>query len=242
MSEWWTYSLSDMLLFSPRVYYRLFELHNHSLWPAQLLTVAAGLGMVFALARPSILLSRATFVVLGALWIWIAWAFFWERYATINWAAPYITPAYVLEGLMLIATGLLRNQFSFSPAATFSRNAAIVLLMAILIGYPLIAPAVGRSWSSAEVFGIAPDPTALATLAVLAASPKGGRLAADGHTSALDRHQHGDAMDTAVARILDRSSRCRSCFGHRVPEGRTATFRSMKNRHRTAIARLKPRA
>lgn len=176
MSEWWTYSLSDMLLFSPRVYYRLFELHNHSLWPAQLLTVAAGLGMVFALARPSIVRTRLTFVVLGIIWIWVGWAFFWVRYATINWAAPYITPAYVLEGLMLIATGLLRNQFSFSPAATFSRNTAIVLLMAILIGYPLIAPAVGRSWSSAEVFGIAPDPTALATLAVLAASPKGGRL------------------------------------------------------------------
>jgi hypothetical protein len=176
MSEWWTYSLSDMLLFSPRVYYRLFELHNHALWPAQLATVAAGLGMVFALARPSTLLTRITFVVLGILWIWIAWAFFGERYATINWAAPYVAPAYGLEGLMLIATGLLRNRFSFGSAAAFTRTAAIILLAAILIGYPLIAPAVGRSWSAAEVFGIAPDPTALATLAVLAASPRGGRL------------------------------------------------------------------
>jgi hypothetical protein len=77
---------------------------------------------------------------------------------------------------MLIATGLLRNRFSFGSAAAFTRTAAIILLAAILIGYPLIAPAVGRSWSAAEVFGIAPDPTALATLAVLAASPRGGRL------------------------------------------------------------------
>jgi hypothetical protein len=30
MSEWWTYTLSDFLLFSPRVYYRLFELHNRA--------------------------------------------------------------------------------------------------------------------------------------------------------------------------------------------------------------------
>lgn len=176
MSEWWTYSLSDMLLFSPRVYYRLFELHNHSLWPAQLLTVAAGFGMVFALTRPNIVRTRLTFVVLGIIWIWVGWAFFWVRYATINWAAPYVAPAYALEGLMLIAAGLLKKQFSFSSAAAFPRKAAIVLLAAILVGYPLIAPAIGRSWSAAEVFGIAPDPTALATLAVLAASPKGGRL------------------------------------------------------------------
>ena len=33
MSEWWTYTLSDFLLFSPRTYYRLFELHHRALWP-----------------------------------------------------------------------------------------------------------------------------------------------------------------------------------------------------------------
>jgi hypothetical protein len=27
MSEWWSYSLSDFLLFSPRTYYRLFDLY-----------------------------------------------------------------------------------------------------------------------------------------------------------------------------------------------------------------------
>ena len=35
MSEWWTYSLSDFLLFSPRTYYRLFELYNLAIWPTQ---------------------------------------------------------------------------------------------------------------------------------------------------------------------------------------------------------------
>src|SRR5690606_33584747 len=120
--------------------------------------------------------TRLTFVGLGIIWIWVGWAFFWVRYATLNWAAHYVAPAYALEGLMLIAAGLLDQQFSFSSAAAFPRTAAIVLLAAILVGYPLIAPAFGRSWSAAEVCGIAPDPTALATLAVLAASPKGGRL------------------------------------------------------------------
>jgi hypothetical protein len=42
------------------------------------------------------------------------------------------------------------------------------ILVLALVGYPLIAPAVGRPWSAAEMFGIMPDPTAAATLAVLA--------------------------------------------------------------------------
>jgi hypothetical protein len=39
MSEWWSYTLSDFLLFSPRTYYRLFELHNAEWWPAHFVAV-----------------------------------------------------------------------------------------------------------------------------------------------------------------------------------------------------------
>ena len=42
MSEWWTYTLSDFLLFSARTYYRLFELYNLAIWPAQSVALALG--------------------------------------------------------------------------------------------------------------------------------------------------------------------------------------------------------
>jgi len=175
MSEWWTYSLSDMLLFSPRVYYRLFALHNHALWPAQLLTIAVGLGMIYTLARPSAVRTRLTLVALGVLWIWVGWAFFWERYATINWAAPYIAPLYALQGVLLVAAGLSGNWLKISAPAWRVRSLGALLFATVLIGYPLITPAVGRPWAAAEVFGVAPDPTALATLAVLAVARDGLR-------------------------------------------------------------------
>ena len=34
--EWWSYASRDFLLFSPRVYWRMFELHNEALWPLPL--------------------------------------------------------------------------------------------------------------------------------------------------------------------------------------------------------------
>ena len=43
MSEWWTYCLSDFLMFSPRTYHRLFELANADIWPLQIVAIAAGL-------------------------------------------------------------------------------------------------------------------------------------------------------------------------------------------------------
>ncbi len=41
MPDWSTYRLEDFLLFSPRTYYRLFELHNAAVWPGQVLALAA---------------------------------------------------------------------------------------------------------------------------------------------------------------------------------------------------------
>ena len=43
MSEWWTYRPADFLMFAPRTYWRLFELHNAAWWPAPPLLLLAGL-------------------------------------------------------------------------------------------------------------------------------------------------------------------------------------------------------
>jgi len=44
---------------------------------------------------------------------------------------------------------------------------AAPIAAAALIAYPLIAPALGPGLSGAEAFGLHPDPTAIATLAIL---------------------------------------------------------------------------
>src|SRR5215213_7179958 len=69
MSEWWTYSLSDFLLFSPRTYYRLFELYNLAIWPAQLLALALGV-LILALLRPGrVWKGRVVATLLAACWL-----------------------------------------------------------------------------------------------------------------------------------------------------------------------------
>ena len=35
MSEWWSYRPADFLMFSPRIYWRLFASINEAFWPAQ---------------------------------------------------------------------------------------------------------------------------------------------------------------------------------------------------------------
>jgi hypothetical protein len=168
MADGTAYGLSDLLLFSPRVYYRLFELHHQELWPVSALTTALGLIVLWLLLRPSRLAHRLVPAILGALWLWVAWAYFWERYATINWVAGYLAPVFALQGVLLLGVAGASGGLSLQPRRTIPDLAELTLFVLAIAGYPWIAPAMGRSWQAAETFGMAPDPTAVATLAVLA--------------------------------------------------------------------------
>jgi hypothetical protein len=167
MDEWWSYSLSDLLLFSPRTYYRLLERHNEVVWPAQLLTLALGTGILFLLRTPSSKRGRIIAGILALLWVWVAWAFLLSRYATINPVMRYVAPLFVLEALLLVWWGVIGGKLSFAVERRVRAKIGAALFMLGLLLYPALATIFGRRWQQAEVFGIAPDPTVIATVGLL---------------------------------------------------------------------------
>ena len=77
----------------------------------------------------------------------MAWSFLWQRYATINWAAAYAVPAFVLQALLLAWIGSLQGRLRVAPNGT-----------------------------GPGAIGLAPDPTAIATLG-LVSMMQGGTVA-----------------------------------------------------------------
>ena len=97
MSEWWTYRLSDFLMFSGATWYRLLELHNAHWSPLHalaLLAAGAICGTVFT-ERPGP--ARAALVLAGIAWLFVGWAFHWTRYAPVNWAAVGFAAAFGVQ-------------------------------------------------------------------------------------------------------------------------------------------------
>ena len=179
MSEWWSYRPSDFLLFSAQTYHRLFELYNTALWPAPLVAAALGLAMLLlALKGPPAAAARAAFLLLAVGWFWVGWAFHLQRYAAINWAATWFAAGFALQGLLLLAAAGLEWQ-----RAQGGRRVLGLALMGFAV---LVAPWLGlalrgRPWTEAELFGMAPDPTALGTVGLLlvlrpAAGARSGRV------------------------------------------------------------------
>ena len=174
MSEWWTYRLTSFLLFSPRTYYRLLELYNLAIWPAQLAGAAIGIAIIALLTGERRHRERVIAGLLCACWLWVAWAFLLQRYAQINWVAPWFAAAFALQGLLLLGLGVLAGRIVFAPPRGAGFWLAIALLAISVVGYPLLALLAGRSWTTAETFGVAPDPTAIGTIATLVLV--GGRI------------------------------------------------------------------
>ncbi|AWJ87993.1 MFS transporter permease (plasmid) [Azospirillum sp. TSH58] len=164
MPEWWTYSTEDFLLFSPRTYWRLIERHNEALWPAHVLMMMLGAAILLWLVRPRPWSHRVIAGTLTVLWAWLAWSFLWERYATINWAASYAAPLFVLQAVLLALVGG-RLHWSLSRAGLAPMGFALFLYALVL--HPLAALLAGRPLRGAEVFGITPDPTAIATIGLI---------------------------------------------------------------------------
>lgn len=163
MADWWqvwsSYRPSDLLMFSPRTYWRLVELANRQAWPLQLLVPALGVVLAWALLRGRRRAPHALLVLLAVAWAAAAWGWHLERYAAINWAAKWFAAGFVLQALLWLVAAAL----PLAAPTPLARQAAVVLLLASLL-YPLVGLAGGRPLMQAESLALTADPTVLAGL------------------------------------------------------------------------------
>lgn len=169
MSEWWSYGLSDFLMFAPETYWRLVARHNERWWPGQWLAGAAALALPLLLASGRAGARRAALVLLALAWTWMSWSFHARSYSEIFLGAPWLAAAGAAQALLLLlATPVAGPSESVSTTARAGITACVLAAM-----YPLAAPLAGHPWREAEVFGFMPEPTALATVgALLALGPR----------------------------------------------------------------------
>ncbi len=164
MSEWWTYTIADFLMYSARTYYRLIERFNSTFWPLHLLGVALGIAiLVAAIRRPA--WSRAVLFALAVSWAFVAVGWFWLRFRGISTGAGWFAAVFGIEALLL-AMAASRTRAAFPEQRTMAHWIGIALLV-VALAYPLLAITSGRGVRQSEVFGLLPDPTALGTIGTL---------------------------------------------------------------------------
>jgi hypothetical protein len=136
----------------------------------QILCLGLGIALLALMQGRGHWQGRVPAAILAGCWLWVAIAFHLHRYATINWAASYFAGFFTIEALLLLWIGVIRGQLVFDGANSTVRRTGFAVVLFGVFGIPLIGLLVGRDWIQGEVFGVAPDPTAIATLGVLLAA------------------------------------------------------------------------
>ncbi|WP_448550860.1 DUF6064 family protein [Thalassotalea montiporae] len=159
LSQLFSYSLHDFLLFSPEVYWRLVTnyLNAHQLIGADV-AIATSIA-VYLLVKHRY--PRLVLCFIALLWLWLGWQFYLTHYQTINHHASYLGLICFLQVALLVALAIKENYFQNKAAN--AKKITVGLIISTMLTMPILAVSSGLPWS-AGMAGLMPIPTVILSL------------------------------------------------------------------------------
>ena len=155
-----------MLPFTAEILFSSFGQYNRGLWPLPILAPALALAIILLTLRPVRHGARAIAALMALAWLWVGVGYHLLHFATLDFAAPVYGALFVLQGLLLAWTGVVRNRLAFRFGPDLFGWCGIALAL-VAVAWPFADALLGHAWQSVRVAGLAPGPTAVFTLGVL---------------------------------------------------------------------------
>jgi len=171
-----SFSLRDLLIFSPESYFTLFELSNKALWPLQILLILSALLAVLLIYKRHHLATKLIFIWLGLVWAFVGYSYFRQYYSQISTYAHYLSYLFWIEaGLLFLFAFVTKHELINTLKVPFAKERSIIGYGLILYGifmHPVISLFIWKQTIiRLELFAIAPDPTAIATIGFILLLP-----------------------------------------------------------------------
>jgi hypothetical protein len=145
----------------------VFERYNRALEPAPFFAYVFGaVALVFA-CRGGRLPGRLVLGTLALFWAVCGAGYHLTFFRAISPAAIAFGVLFLAQAALLLRAALRREAPAFGLHASARHVAALALAVYALAAYPRISAAVGHEYPRAPVFGVAPCPTTIFTIAVL---------------------------------------------------------------------------
>jgi hypothetical protein len=155
------------LPFTLEQFLSVFERYNRAIEPAPFFAYALGaVALVFACSGGP-LRGRVALGTLALFWAVSGAGYHLAFFSEINPAALAFGALFLAQAALLLGAALRREAPAFRLHASARHVAALSLAVYALAAYPRIAAAAGHAYPRAPVFGVAPCPTTIFTIAVL---------------------------------------------------------------------------
>jgi len=154
------------LPFTPEQFFAVFARYNKAVWPMQVVFYAIAILILALLYSGRVWASRQIAKLLATLWAWMAIAYHFIHFATINSAAWAFGAAFLLGAFAFVWFGVVKDRLVFQPVAGVRGIAGAALIVFALVLYPVIGYFLGHRYPAAPTFGL-PCPTTIFTLGLL---------------------------------------------------------------------------
>jgi hypothetical protein len=156
-----------MLPFTAEILFSNFEQYNRALWPLPIVAPALGIVMLALALRPARAGDRAIGMLLALAWLWVGVGYHILHFAALDFAAPAYGAFFVVQGLLLGWSALVRNGLAVRFTGDLFGWCGLALVLAAALAWPLADGLWSPGWPSVRVVGLAPGPTAVFTLGML---------------------------------------------------------------------------
>jgi hypothetical protein len=161
--------------FSPEQFFSVFATYNREIWPVQPVAYILGLAAILLVWRGAgaRFHGRAVLLILAAMWARNGIAYHIVHFAPINPAAWAFGAAFVLQAVLFVRAAYSSDPpaFSFRERHTAIIGGGLVVYAAVV--YPILGWLGGRGLEASPAFGVAPCPSTIFTLGMLALAEKG---------------------------------------------------------------------
>jgi hypothetical protein len=156
-----------MLPFTLEQFLDVFASYNTAIWPAQIVAYLLGAIALAALLRPGRASDRIVSAVLGLMWLFTGILYHGAFFSSVNKAAFAFGVLFVVEGVALLYTGVVRDGLRFAINYGFGAVIGAGFILYASLVYPLIGIATGHSWPALPMFGVTPCPVTIFTFGLL---------------------------------------------------------------------------
>jgi hypothetical protein len=155
------------LPFSEDQFFGVLSAYNNAIWPLQCVLLLLAFGIVAAALKDTPLRGVVISSLLSLLWVWMAVAYHWKFFSTIQPYGIFLTGLFGLQAALLFWFGHRpRNGLRFNPRGDLPGFTGAFLVAYALVLHPSLSMWTGRTYPALATFGL-PCPTTIFTIVVL---------------------------------------------------------------------------
>ena len=159
------------LPFTPGQFLDIFREYNESVFPMQLVFYLAAIAALVFVVKGNSKSGKPVSWLLALLWLWMGIVYHIIFFSAINKAAFAFGSFFIIQGLVFLYNGVLKNNLSFRFRRTFTGYMGLLMIIFALLIYPVLGFQFGHVYPSAPTFGL-PCPTTIFTFGLLMMNEK----------------------------------------------------------------------